>query len=61
MAVIERANKIYRDDDKSELVRYLRCCRCGLMDELHENQRKLTALISSSESWKSLNTEIDNY
>lgn len=37
----ERLNKAGHTDD---LQRYLRQCRCGLMDELHQNQRRVDNL-----------------
>ena len=37
----ERLNKAGRTDD---LQRYLRLCRCGLMDELHQSQRRVDNL-----------------
>jgi hypothetical protein len=40
-AVIERAPRLYETGRSEELVKLLRRCRCGLMAELHENQRRV--------------------
>ena len=33
--------KMYEEDDTDTLLRDLRKCRCHLMDELHESQKKV--------------------
>ena len=35
------AKMLYGSGQKSELIRYLKKCRCSLMDEMHESQRKV--------------------
>ena len=35
------ANALYEAGQLEELIRYLKKCRCGLMDEMHESQRKV--------------------
>ena len=35
------AKMLYESGQKSELIRYLKKCRCSLMDEMHESQRKV--------------------
>ena len=35
------AKMLYASGQKSELIRYLKKCRCSLMDEMHESQRKV--------------------
>ena len=57
---IERAAHIYKAKDKSELVRYLKCCRCGLMDELHESQRKVDRLDFLIRRLEKSKTETEN-
>ena len=34
------ARKLYDMGQNAELIRYLKKCRCGLIDEMHESQRK---------------------
>ena len=41
ISVAERLNKAGKCDD---LKKYLRICRCDLMDELHSSQRKVDSL-----------------
>lgn len=36
-----KANALYESGRIEELIRYLKKCRCGLMDEMHESQRKV--------------------
>ena len=33
--------KLYKEGDKETLLRDLRQCRCRLMDELHDSQKKV--------------------
>ena len=35
------ARKLYDTGQNAELIRYLKKCRCGLIDEMHESQRKV--------------------
>ena len=35
------ARKLYDMGQNAELIRYLKKCRCGLIDEMHESQRKV--------------------
>ena len=35
------ASKLYDLGQNAELIRYLKKCRCGLIDEMHESQRKV--------------------
>ena len=37
----KKARMLYDSGQKAELIRYLKCCRCGLVDEMHESQRKV--------------------
>ena len=37
----EIAEKLYKTGQTDELIRFFRKCRCGLMDEMHESQRKV--------------------
>ena len=37
----ETAKMYFESGQTSEFVRYLKKCRCGLMDEMHESQRKV--------------------
>ncbi len=37
----ETAKKYFESGQISELVRWLKKCRCGLMDEMHKSQRKV--------------------
>jgi len=41
---LKTAEQVYRTGDAGALVRYLRKCRCGLMEELHESQRRVDRL-----------------
>ena len=38
---IRTARKLYNMGQNAELIRYLKKCRCGLIDEMHESQRKV--------------------
>lgn len=38
---IERVRAMHEAGMASEIIRCLRMCRCSLMDELHETQRKV--------------------
>ena len=35
------ASRLFKSGSIDELVRYLKKCRCSLMDEMHESQRKV--------------------
>ena len=35
------ASKLFKSGSVDELIRYLKKCRCSLMDELHESQRRV--------------------
>ena len=37
----ENIRKLYKNGQTAELIRFLKKCRCGLMDEMHESQRKV--------------------
>ena len=37
----ETAMLLYESGQTDELVRYLKKCRCSLMDEMHESQRRV--------------------
>ena len=37
----ELAEKLYKTGQMDELIRLFKKCRCGLMDEMHESQRKV--------------------
>ncbi len=37
----EKAKMYFESGQTSEFIRYLKKCRCGLMDEMHESQRKV--------------------
>ena len=37
----ETAKRLYDTGQIEELIRYLKKCRCSLMDEMHESQRKV--------------------
>ena len=37
----KKAKMLYDSGQKAELIRYLKSCRCGLVDEMHESQRKV--------------------
>ena len=41
MDLAKKARMLYDSGQKAELIRYLKCCRCGLVDEMHESQRKV--------------------
>ena len=38
---IEKAERLLVAGQKEELIRHLRLCRCDLMDDLHETQRRV--------------------
>ena len=38
---IETARRLLEAGQPRELIRFLRLCRCDLMDELHEKQRRV--------------------
>ena len=37
----EIAEKLYESGKKDELIRFFKKCRCILVDEMHESQRKV--------------------
>ncbi len=37
----KRAKALYEAGDMDELVKYLRKCRCDLVEEMHDSQRKV--------------------
>lgn len=37
----EIAGELYKNGQTDELIRFLKKCRCSLMDEMHESQRKV--------------------
>ena len=37
----EIAGELYKNGQADELIRFLKKCRCSLMDEMHESQRKV--------------------
>ncbi len=37
----ETVKMYFESGQTSEMVRYLKKCRCGLIDEMHESQRKV--------------------
>ena len=37
----EIAEKLYESGQKDELIRFFKKCRCTLVDEMHESQRKV--------------------
>ena len=41
---IERAENLFRSGRAEELNRCLRACRCDVLEEIHEKQRKLDRL-----------------
>lgn len=41
---IEAAERLNTAGQTDDLQRYLRLCRCGLMDELHQSQRRVDNL-----------------
>ncbi len=43
-AEIRGARSIYQTGNRDALLRYLRKCRCGRMEELHESQRRVDRL-----------------
>ena len=43
-AVLEKVIRIYKSGDNAELLRFLRCCRCGLVEQMHESQRRVDRL-----------------
>ena len=38
---INKAERILRSGDQSELTRFLKQCRCGLLDKMHESQKRV--------------------
>ena len=40
----EMAKQFLESGQKSELIGYLKRCRCTLMDEMHESQRKVDCM-----------------
>ena len=38
---IEKAERILQAGDLGELTRYLKQCRCGLLDRMHESQKRV--------------------
>lgn len=38
---IEKAERLLKAGRTEELIRHLRLCRCDLMDDLHETQRRV--------------------
>lgn len=43
-SALEQAANLYRAGNAEALILHLRRCRCGLMDELHQAQRKVDCL-----------------
>ncbi len=43
-AAIRRAESLYQAGAKKELIRCLRSCRCGALEQLHEKQKQLDRL-----------------
>ncbi len=41
---IEKAGRLLENGQNKELIRYLRLCRCGLMEDLHKAQRRVDRL-----------------
>ena len=41
---MEKAAQIYESGNHAEMIRYLRCCRCGLVEKMHESQRRVDRL-----------------
>ena len=41
---LDKAEKLYQTGDMSALILHFRKCRCALMDDLHESQRKVDRL-----------------
>jgi|GEM_PF-412100 len=41
---LKTAEQVYRAGDTGALVLHLRRCRCGLMEKLHESQRRVDRL-----------------
>ena len=39
--VIEKAERLWETGRTQDLIRYLRSCRCELMDILHESQKRV--------------------
>ena len=37
----EIAGELYKNGQADELIRFLKKCRCSLVDEMHESQRKV--------------------
>ena len=40
----EIAGELYKNGQADELIRFLKKCRCSLMDEMHESQRKVDCM-----------------
>ncbi len=40
----EIAGELYKNGQADELIRFLKKCRCGLMEEMHESQRKVDCM-----------------
>ena len=43
-SVIQRAEYLYKSNKAEDLVRCLRSCRCDVLEEIHEKQKKLDQL-----------------
>ena len=41
---LEKAHRLFDTGDSEALIRHFRKCRSGLMEELHESQRKVDCL-----------------
>ena len=41
---IEKAERILQAGNLSELTRFLRQCRCGLLDRMHESQKRVDCM-----------------
>ena len=41
---IEKAKRLLAAGHTEDLIRYLRLCRCDLMDELHKTQRRVDCM-----------------
>ena len=41
---VEKAERLLATGQTEDLIRYLRLCRCDLMDELHQSQRRVDCL-----------------
>ena len=40
----EIARELYKNGQIDELIGFLKKCRCGLMEEMHESQRKVDCM-----------------